>query len=57
MRLSDSVKILPVWGKVIPGNTGDPKKNVMPVDESLTMEDIFKSIPVSGIKVVTNWEI
>ena len=45
MRLSDSVKILPIWGEVIPGNTGEPKKNLMPVDESLPMEDIFKKYP------------
>lgn len=45
MRLSDSVTILPIWGDVIPGNTGIPKKELMPVNESLTMEDIFHKYP------------
>ncbi len=45
MRLNDSVKILPIWGDVIPGNTGESKRNLMPVDESLTMEDVFTKYP------------
>ena len=45
MRLSDSVKILSIWGQKIPGNTGESKRNLMPVDESLTMEDVFTKYP------------
>ena len=41
MRLSDDVVRLPIWGETILGNTGESKKDIMKVDESLTMEQIF----------------
>lgn len=41
MRLSEDIARLPIWGEKIPGNTGKSKKNIMEIDESLTMEDIF----------------
>ncbi len=44
MRLENAT-ILPIWGQVIPGNTGKSKTDIMHWDESLTMEDIFFKYP------------
>jgi len=44
MRL-DGKPVLPIWGEIIPGNTGKSKYDVMPVDKSLTMQDVFTKYP------------
>ena len=41
MRLNNDVVRLPIWGEMIPGNTGESKRDIMKVNESLTMEQIF----------------
>ena len=44
MRL-EGKEALPIWGKMIPGNTGASKRDVMNIDTSLTMEDVFTKYP------------
>ena len=44
MRL-EGKPILPIWGEAVPGNTGTSKYEVMPVDTSLTMQDVFIRYP------------
>ena len=44
MRLEGKPE-LPIWGKTIPGNTGLSKYDVMPVDTTLTMMDVFTKYP------------
>ena len=44
MRL-EGKETLPIWGKTIPGNTGASKRDVMNIDTSLTMEDVFTKYP------------
>lgn len=45
MKLSSDKVCLPIWGDQIPGNTGKSKRDIMQVDESLTMHDIFTKYP------------
>ena len=44
MRL-EGKETLPIWGETIPGNTGKSKRDVMTIDTSLTMEDVFTKYP------------
>lgn len=43
MKFLNEVEMIPIWGDVIPGNTGKSKLDVMDVDLSMTMEQIFTS--------------
>ncbi|MBE5889697.1 MAG: alpha/beta hydrolase [Lachnospiraceae bacterium] len=43
MKFTTDVKMLPIWGDVIPGNTGEDKRTVMHPDLNMTMQDIFSS--------------
>ena len=47
MRLDSKLPHLPIWGEAgrIPGNTGKSKSDVMHIDKSLTMEDVFTKYP------------
>ena len=47
MRLDKNLPHLPIWGDStrIPGNTGESKSDVMHIDKSLTMEDVFTRYP------------
>jgi hypothetical protein len=47
MRLDSKLPHLPIWGEAgrIPGNTGKSKSDVMNIDKSLTMEDVFTKYP------------
>ena len=47
MRLDAKLPHLPIWGDAgrIPGNTGKSKSDVMHIDKSLTMEDVFTKYP------------
>ena len=47
MRLDKNLKHLPIWGDSarIPGNTGASKSDVMNIDKSLSMEDVFSTYP------------
>ena len=47
MRLDSKLPHLPIWGEAgrIPGNTGKSKRDVMNIDKSLTMEDVFTKYP------------
>ena len=45
MKLSDKLTHLPIWGESIPGNTGASKRDVMNIDTTLTMDDVFNNYP------------
>ena len=46
MRLSQELPHLPIWGEGnIPGNTGKSKNDIMHIDTTLTMEDVFTKYP------------
>lgn len=43
MKFTKDVEMIPIWGEVIPGNTGKSKLDVMSPDLNMTFEDIFNS--------------
>lgn len=39
----ENIEMIPIWGEKIPGNTGASKLDVMNVDLTMTMDDIFSA--------------
>ena len=42
MKAYKTTKLTPIWGDVIPGNTGEDKKNLMEVDTTMSQEEMFR---------------
>ena len=45
MKFNETRKIIPIWGEVIPGNTGKSKHDRMHWDDTLSFEDMFMKYP------------
>ena len=45
MKFDKSKELIPIWGDVIPGNTGESKHDRMHWDDTLSFEEIFTKYP------------
>ena len=45
MRFKDEKNLIPIWGEKIPGNRNESKNDILNIDDSLSMEDIFTKYP------------
>lgn len=45
MKFDESKERIPIWGKMIPGNTGESKHDRMNWDDTLTPQDLFTKYP------------